>query len=295
MNFEWLEDFLVLAREGNFSRAAECRNITQPAFSRRIHALEKWVGAALFLRTTRGILPTPAGESLLAHAGDIVRTTNAARLRALEAASQAETTLVIAATHALSFTFFPNWIRQYAPHQTINLVSDSMEACEAMMLRGDADFLLHHSHSAIEPNLAWKQFRSVKVGEDLLVPLCGLDDDGHPLWRLSDIEAEKPIPYLAYSEASGLGRILKAEWYRAQYSFNLSTKVTSRLAAALLTMVCDGEGLAWLPLSLAQSALDDGLVADAGGGEFSVPVDIALTRPTPRLSVASERFWSALQ
>lgn len=293
MNFEWLEDFLMLAREGNFSRAAEYRNITQPAFSRRIHSLEEWVGTPLFHRTTRGVLSTPAGESLLAYAEDIVRTTNVARARALEAAGRAETTLLIAATHALSFTFFPNWIRKYAPHETINLVSDSMEACEGMMLRGDADFLLHHNHPAIETAFAPRQFRSIKVGEDMLVPVCRVDDEGCPRWSLSD-HGDNPIPYLAYSEASGLGRILQAEWSRNQRGFGLATTMTSRLAAALLTMVCDGEGLAWLPLSLAKPGLDNGMLIDAGSGDFSVPVDIALTRPVARLSAASERFWTAL-
>lgn len=43
MDLGLLEDFLELARELNFSRAAEKRNTTQPAFSRRIRALEEAV------------------------------------------------------------------------------------------------------------------------------------------------------------------------------------------------------------------------------------------------------------
>jgi DNA-binding transcriptional LysR family regulator len=35
MNISWLEDFLTLAASGNFSRAADDRHMTQPAFSRR--------------------------------------------------------------------------------------------------------------------------------------------------------------------------------------------------------------------------------------------------------------------
>ncbi|RZI66799.1 MAG: LysR family transcriptional regulator, partial [Variovorax sp.] len=31
MNFVWLDDFLVLAETGNFSRAAQARHVTQPA------------------------------------------------------------------------------------------------------------------------------------------------------------------------------------------------------------------------------------------------------------------------
>jgi len=60
MDIMWLEDFIKLADEGNFSRAAEARNLTQPAFSRRIRALEDWVGATLVDRdTTDGIDTLP--------------------------------------------------------------------------------------------------------------------------------------------------------------------------------------------------------------------------------------------
>jgi LysR family transcriptional regulator, hypochlorite-specific transcription factor HypT len=51
MELIWLEDYFALAEILNFSRAADLRHVTQPAFSRRIKAVESWVGAALFSRT----------------------------------------------------------------------------------------------------------------------------------------------------------------------------------------------------------------------------------------------------
>ena len=62
MNFLWLDDFLVLAETGNFSRAAEERHLTQPAFSRRVRALEEWLGTELFDRSGQPATLTPAGE-----------------------------------------------------------------------------------------------------------------------------------------------------------------------------------------------------------------------------------------
>lgn len=73
MELVWLEDFLALADARNFSRAAEARNVTQPAFSRRIRAFENWIGAEMFTRGSRGVSLTAAGEHVLAHAGEIVR------------------------------------------------------------------------------------------------------------------------------------------------------------------------------------------------------------------------------
>ena len=45
MDTRWLEDVLALLEEGTLNRAAARRNVTQPAFSRRIRAFEDWIGA----------------------------------------------------------------------------------------------------------------------------------------------------------------------------------------------------------------------------------------------------------
>lgn len=293
MNLEWLEDFIALMKERNFSRAAQRRNVTQPAFSRRVHSLEDWVGTPLFVRSPQGVHLSVAGEAFSAAAEAIVRDVYRAKGEALEAAGRAETTLPLAATHALSFTFFPDWIRLHAPHETLNLMSDSMEACENMMLRGDASFLLHHSHPSVETALNPRQFRTVKVGEDVLIPVCRPSPDRTPLWFLGDGQDETPFPHLAYSNPSGLGRILKADWLQKGHRFRPAVVMTSRLAAALLTMARDGHGVAWLPKSLATADIIAGGLVEAGSSACSTMVDIALTRPAARLNGSSERFWKA--
>ena len=50
MQLKWLEDFVALAQERSFTRAAELRHVTHPAFGRRIRALESWVGTPLIER-----------------------------------------------------------------------------------------------------------------------------------------------------------------------------------------------------------------------------------------------------
>jgi LysR family transcriptional regulator, hypochlorite-specific transcription factor HypT len=72
MDLAWLEDFLKLAEEGNLSRAAEARNLSQPAFSRRIKALEHWVGVTLIDRETHRIALTEAGAAFRAVAEDVL-------------------------------------------------------------------------------------------------------------------------------------------------------------------------------------------------------------------------------
>jgi hypothetical protein len=59
MELDWLEDFLALVEHQHFGRAAEARNVSQPAFSRRIRLLETWLGAPLFNRDTHRVALTP--------------------------------------------------------------------------------------------------------------------------------------------------------------------------------------------------------------------------------------------
>ena len=62
METKWLEDFISLAETRSFSRSAELRHVTQPAFSRRIQSLEAWLGADLIDRTSYPTSLTPSGE-----------------------------------------------------------------------------------------------------------------------------------------------------------------------------------------------------------------------------------------
>ncbi len=65
MQLNWLEDFMSLAQTRNFSRAAELRHVTHPAFGRRIRALESWAGTPLLVRGKSPVTLTPAGELFL--------------------------------------------------------------------------------------------------------------------------------------------------------------------------------------------------------------------------------------
>ena len=56
MDLDWLDDVLVLLEEGNMTRAARRRNITQPAFSRRIRGFEDWLGT-----DSHAVLPRARG------------------------------------------------------------------------------------------------------------------------------------------------------------------------------------------------------------------------------------------
>lgn len=292
MELIWLEDFVALAKTGNFSRAAELRHVTQPAFSRRIRALEDWLGVTLFDRAPQGVTLTTAGETFRGGAEEAIRRIQQLCSETREAGSKEARTLHFAATHSLSFTFFPDWIRKIDPDGslgTVRLISDSMEACEEIMLEGQAQFLLCHHHQMARSRFDPAQFQSIDVGEDRLALLAAPGDNGRPQWTPS--EDGPAVPYLAYSDESGLGRIVAAK----QAPFRHETVFTSRLAASLMSMALSRRGVAWLPLILAEDAIHGEKLMRVLPPETDITIAIRLFRPRTRLSANSEEFWSRLQ
>lgn len=295
MDLDWLRDFITLAELGNFSRAADARHVTQPAFSRRVRALEDWVGTPLFVRGAQGTLLTAAGAVFHPVAVDLLQNLDHGRRQALAAAESQSSSLAIAATHALSFTFFPNWISRHVDLEAVgklNLVSDTLAACEQAMLSGEVHFLLCHCPKGGPVYLDPDQFESVQVGEDMLMALSAPDDHGRPLWPVPGSPA-RPSRVLGYGPPSGLGRILASARPLSALE-GLETVFTSHLAATLLAMTREGRGAAWLPRTLAQEDLNQAKLVKAGSAALDVEVDIRLFRSPGCRNRTADALWAAL-
>ncbi len=280
MELSWLEDFLALAESRNFSRAAERRHMTQPAFSRRIRLLEDWAGAILFNRSGQPIALTEAGQRLQPTAEAMLRQLAQAREEMRQAAGAGATALHFAATHSLSLTFFPAWIQAVGTRLElgpIHLLSESMLACERAMLEGDAQFMLCHCHAAAPPRLVETHFISKVIDHDRLLPVMAPNLDA------------QHAPLLGYGTESAFARILAA----APQGQNQAKPVfTSHSAAVLRMMARDGRGLAWLPHSLIHEDLQTGALRALPDAALSL--DIRLYRPRARQSHLAEAFWAAL-
>ena len=296
MNFTWIEDFLALAATGNFSRAAEERHMTQPAFSRRVRALEEWMGVELFDRSSQPARLTHAGVWFREVAEQLVNQVARIPGDAQAVAHEDLATLRFASTHALSFTFMPGWLRGLEARTMvgpIQLVSDVMQRCESLLEQRKVHFVLCHAHPLAASTLDAADYHHEKIGGDALIPVSAPAGKGKPRHTLG-MQAGT-VPLLAYSAESGLGRILRGVLGKRLGALPVTTVFTAHLASVLKTMALDGRGLAWLPQSLIAGELASGQLVPAGADDWQIALDIRLYRAPGPLGEAAEHFWRNVQ
>jgi DNA-binding transcriptional LysR family regulator len=296
MEMKWLEDFLSLVDTRNFTRSAELRFTTQPAFSRRIKGLEEWIGTSLIERGTQPVSLTPAGQKLQPVAEEVLRRLYQVREDIAHLDHASASTITFAATHSLSLSFFPRWIRTIEAQQGVlftRLDTSHAEQCVQSLLKGHCHFMLCHTHPSVDFHLPPGDFRSICVGVDELLPVSAADAEGRPTHCLPGSRL-RPAHYLAYAETSAIGRAVENMLARREQPSWLERVFVSHLAAVLESMVRDGRGLAWLPASQVRDDLASGRMALAGDASWSIPIEIRLYRPVDALPPKSEEFWNAV-
>ncbi len=108
-----LEIFNTVAIEGSFSKAAHRLLLTQPAVSQHIRDLESSLGRSLFDRGNRGVVLTPAGETLLDYTRCILRMVSDAE-NALSNLSEINSGQIsIGATPGASVYLLPGWLQSF--------------------------------------------------------------------------------------------------------------------------------------------------------------------------------------
>ncbi len=298
LDLDWLEDFLTLAETGNFSRAAEVRAIAQPALSRHIRSLEEWVGVDLVDRTAHPVELTAAGKKFQPLIQGALSALEAARIKARAAQDLASASLRFASTHSLSILFFPKWLGvletrlRLGPIQTM---TDNSQACEDLMVQRRVQFLLCYGHSDVAGKLDEGQYPMVKLDDDMLLPVTVPDASGDALFKLDGPDV---LPVLEYSEASGLGRVMRTKlkhlFFEGTESASLphvSVIFTAHNAFLLKSMALAGRGIAWSPQSLIKDELANGALKLAGSSKWHLPIDIRLYRQSSEMTPAAENLW----
>lgn len=293
LDVDWLWDFIALAEQQHFSRAADARCIAQPALSRHIRSLEEWAEVVLVNRDSHPVTLTDAGQEFLAQTRLIVAHLEAARIKARAAHDQSSARLRVASTHSLALSFFPGWLARLESRLRLGQVqtlSDSYEGCEEVMLQRKVQFVLCYGHAAVTTKLDEAAYPVQRLGADELLPVCTPDAEGRAIFRLDGTDL---VPLLEYSNSSMLGRILARAGARAAACARAPTAVVfgAHNAYLLKTLALEGRGVAWLPYSLIKAELTQGQLVPATASDAALKLDIRLYRQKYQMSPLAEQVW----
>lgn len=295
MELKWLEDFVTLAETGSFTRSARKRNITQPAFSRRIKALEHWIGVTLVDRNTFPLSLTPAGRRLYETATHILQRIHHDRSE-LRAQEDEDRFVAFAAPHSLATYFFPRFLARVEPHAKsfrTRLTTDNLHECVDSLEHAGCDFLIafHHDQFPLIPNPERYLYRTLL--EDQLIPVCALLDDGGPAYRLPET-GDVQAPVLAYDPNAYLGHVV-THLLSGRRAALRNVIYENALTEALKVMALAQRGIAWLPQHCIEPELGDGTLLTAGGLEWQMPLEIRIYRSATNTKPAIERIWQACE
>jgi len=289
---KWLEDFVSLAETRSFSRSAQLRHVTQPAFSRRIQALEAWAGIDLVDRSSYPTRLTQAGETFHAQALEILDALQATRnlMRSHQAAGQ--DMIEFAVPHTLAFTFFPHWL--------MDLKTDLRESYGAMKTRltalnvhdavlrlteGGCDLLIAYHHPSQPLQLSADRYEMLSLGHETLAPYAKAGPDGQPLFRLPG-RANERVPFLSFASGAYMARLVEVILKQAGEPLHLDPIYETDMAEGLKAMALEGHGLAFLPHSSVKKELRAKRLvpAAAPAGPLELTMEVRIYRERPEFA-----------
>jgi DNA-binding transcriptional LysR family regulator len=238
-----LRNFVVVAEELHFGRAAARLHLTQPPLSRQIQQLEHHVGARLLERSSRSVRLTPAGRGFLPEARAILRLAESASLSAQRISRGEAGSLAIGFTASSGYRFLPGLIvvcREHLPGVELILKEMvTMEQVEALA-SGRLDIAL------LRPTAAMADFETRCVAREPLVVALPYN---HPLaqGRAPTLADFDHAPFLTYSplEARYFHDLVAGTFSRAGVHPDYTQYVTQ--IHTILALVRAGLGAALIP------------------------------------------------
>ncbi|HMO09173.1 MAG TPA: LysR family transcriptional regulator [Paracoccaceae bacterium] len=292
MRLEWIEDILAVAEHGSFQAACQKRNVSQPAFSRRIRQIEQSLGVALFDRTAR-----PA--RLAAHVTDqlermremsaglrdlaqMLRDTDGARRRRI----------VIASQHAIAATSTPEIIGRYADLDLdTRLRSANRDDCLAQLMTRRADIALIHDVVGGQEVPGSDFLDIMHIGTETLIPVYA----GDQLAGLNHAYERGELPVIAYPADVFLGQVQRRIIFpRLTRVGRVRPRLETALTLAALEFARTGLGVAWIPENLTRADIDSGRLVNLQSTLPAISMNLIAARLCDGSHPMADEVWARL-
>ena len=280
--------FVAVAEELHFGRAAQRLHMTQPPLTQAIAQLERLLGARLFDRTKRSVQLTAAGEALLPQARELLARALSLPAQARAAAGGEIGRLRLAFVSTMGFAALPQWLRGFRalhPQVQMELIEATGDVQLQALARGDIDagFMLH------SPGFAPDGLQRLSV---LHEPLVLALPEQHPLARASRLALAavlaEPLVVFPRRILPSLHDALFAMYHAGGREPQIAQEAIQM--QTIVNLVSAGLGLAWVPQSVREFQRSGVVYRQLGGRQAqAVPrceTSLVWAAPVPAL----ERF-----
>lgn len=294
MDLNWLLDFECLARTLNFTRASDERNITQSAFSRRIKALESWVGLPLVNRDTYPVQLTEAGQQFLPIAVEVIGQLNETRSTIRDADRGDRAFVRFSALHTISVNYLApriEMMQRNTPGLRTRVISDSLATCCDLLAAGAVDILLCYHHHAVSPKIDEATFERKDLVNDPLIPVAAAEPARAGAWDLGNADG-RAVPYFAYESLSFLGMVVESTV--GKRSLNADTIYVDSLVETIKRRILKGSGFAWLPETAVMDELASGELVAIGGEDWRTTLTISAFANPAALDPSARAIWDQM-
>lgn len=310
MELKWLEDFLSLCNSGNFRISSEQRFVSQPAFSRRIKALETWLGAELIDRTSFPVQPTSAGREFRSVAQKIVKLAYQKRNDIRQQSSSDKEKINFSTLNALAQVFIPAWLKELEPYIEVEFFSvrtdfRSVDAYLVALEEGAVDFFICYEDQTGSVMIDPEKYPSLQLAVESVMPVVSPDSRGKPNWWLPS-KPQGTIPHLCTK-----AHLARPARHHLEKRYGLSLPVRNHMekrygdltfvpvyeastATSIKAMAIEGYGVAWLPKSIVIDDIAKGRLVRAAEETDDITVDIKIFRCADSIDRRVEKFWQML-
>lgn len=242
METSLLQAFVNVAEKGSFSTAAQSLELTQPAVSKRISALEEQLGTRLFDRVGKQIGLTEAGELLLPRARRIIQEVRDSQTLVRNLTGTVSGRLALGISHHAGLHRLPPVLRKFSgryPQVSLDIDFMESEAAVESVLGGDLELavitLAEEDMPRIYSHGIWDDPLSFVVGND------------HPLADRGEIalKALQEFPAILPDEQTFTRRIVD-DLFRRKHCV-LQTGMETNYLETVKMMVSIGLGWSVLP------------------------------------------------
>lgn len=289
MELRHLRYFRAVAEELHFGRAADRLHIAQPPLSQQIRQLERELGVELFIRSTRKVELTPAGDAYLKRVVAILDSVDDAGEQAARVASGVEGQLAIGCVGSATYSVLPELVRMLrhqVPHLEVSVRGEMLAPAQVdALLAGEIHIAL------LRPPVQHPAIETTMLRRDRLIAVLPAEHRlaGDKPLRVNDLRGEDFIAHAGHG-LSMMGGLLTAVCADAGFVPRIRHEVQE--TSTLVTLVAAGLGVAIVPAPT--SALDIAGVRYVPLVPASLGIDLVVGTRTDARSPAVDRALAVL-